>query len=308
MQPNIQFLIQPIIENYFKLRGFFEGTYTLRIFDNFFELFFKIAPYLIISIAINVAAIRYFRGKKFTLTSKSRIISIFIGAFIGLISPLPTYAAIPIGVSLAAAGVPFSAIMSFILSSPLMNPSVFFLTAAELGIEMAIARTLTAFLIAVTGGLISMKIFRLINIQNAIKKPYENKTRSIRNEIYRNSLYVAKTFSFAILISAAVKSLIPQSTITTMLGSNATTGTLVAIGLGIPFYTCGGAAIPFMETLYELGMSKGAILAFFIAGPATKLETLYAYKTSLGGKVLTFYLILTLLFSYIAGLIYSLLI
>ena len=123
MQPNIQFLIQPIIENYFKLRGFFEGTYTLRIFDNFFELFFKIAPYLIISIAINVAAIRYFGGKKFTLTSKSRIISIFIGAFIGLISPLPTYAAIPIGVSLAAAGVPFSAIMSFILSSPLMNPS-----------------------------------------------------------------------------------------------------------------------------------------------------------------------------------------
>ena len=55
----------------------------------------------------------------------------------------------------------------------------------------------------------------------------------------------------------------------------------------------------------DLGMGKGPMLAFFIAGPATKLETLYAYKSQLGARVLIFYLALTLIFSYVAGILYS---
>ena len=55
----------------------------------------------------------------------------------------------------------------------------------------------------------------------------------------------------------------------------------------------------------EMGMQKGPMLAFFIAGPATKLETLYAYRSQLGIKVLAFYLALTLVFSYVAGVVYS---
>ena len=102
-----------------------------------------------------------------------------------------------------------------------------------------------------------------------------------------------------------MKALVPPEMITRLLSGNAKISTLIAIGMGVPFYTCGGSAIPFIETLMELGMSKGATLAFFIAGPATKLETLYAYKTLLGMKVLIFYLIITFVFSYIAGLAYS---
>ena len=82
--------------------------------------------------------------------------------------------------------------------------------------------------------------------------------------------------------------------------------TLVAIGMGVPLYTCGGSAIPFMQTLMQLGMNKGATLAFFLAGPATKMETLYAFKTMLGTRVLMFFLVLTFVFSYAAGILYSL--
>jgi uncharacterized membrane protein YraQ (UPF0718 family) len=124
-------------------------------------------------------------------------------------------------------------------------------------------------------------------------------------DIYGNTKYMLKYFSIAILLSAAVRALVPPEMITRLLAGNAKVSTLIAIGMGVPFYTCGGSAIPFIETLMELGMSKGAVLAFFLAGPATKLETLYAYKTLLGIRVLIFYLALTLLFSYIAGVLYS---
>jgi uncharacterized membrane protein YraQ (UPF0718 family) len=300
-------LIKVFIDIYFRIRSYLEGTYTLRIIDNFFELLFNIAPYLLISLVINIIVVQFFKGKKINFSSKNQVISIIFGALIGLVSPLPTYAAIPIGISLISAGVPFSAIMAFILASPLMNPSVFFLTATQLGMEMAVVRVITAFLIALAGGFITMKIFRSIYNQNTVAKHYEYKNHSIGTEIYRNSLYIMKTFSVAIFLSAAVKSLVPQNLVASMLGGNTASSTLVAIGMGIPFYTCGGAAIPFMDTLQELGMNKGAVLAFFIAGPATKLETLYAYKTSLGFKVLFFYLVLTLLFSFLSGLIYSVL-
>jgi hypothetical protein len=78
------------------------------------------------------------------------------------------------------------------------------------------------------------------------------------------------------------------------------------MALGVPFYSCGWAAIPFMETLQSLGMSKGAVLAFFIAGPATKLETLYVFKSLLGAKILFYYLTLTFIFSLLASTLFSL--
>jgi len=203
-------------------------------------------------------------------------------------------------------GIPFSAVMAFILSSPLMNPTIFFLTATQIGLEMAIVRTVTAFLLAIIGGLLTIKLFKHLYKADApmpfIRKPSE---KTLWLDIYGNTKYIVKYFSIAILLSAAVKAIIPPETIATLLGGNTKVSTLVAIGMGVPFYTCGGSAIPFMETLMEMGMQKGPMLAFFIAGPATKLETLYAYKSQLGMKVLFFYLALTLIFSYIASMIYS---
>jgi uncharacterized membrane protein YraQ (UPF0718 family) len=219
---------------------------------------------------------------------------------------MPTYAAIPVGLALMKTGIPFSAVIAFVLSSPLMNPTIFFLTATQIGMEMAIARTATAFLLAVLGGFLTMKVFKHLYQAETPKEPLPLPSqRSFMKDIFHSTKYMAKYFSIAILLSAAVKALVPPEIITRLLAGDAKTSTLIAIGMGVPFYTCGGSAIPFMETLMELGMSKGAMLAFFIAGPATKLETLYAFKSMLGTKVLIFYLTLTLVFSYIAGLVYS---
>ena len=297
-----------VIEFLYHIRGWLEGTYTLRIVEYFIELFLNIAPYLLVSIALNVAAARYVRGRTLQLSSRSETVAIISAALVGLASPLPTYAAIPIGLSLLSAQVPFSAIMAFVLASPLMNPTVFFLTATQISMEMAIVRTLAAFVLAVLGGLLTWRIFKkLLTAKPDAEQPQPAAHRSLAGDIYHNARYMIKYFSIALLLSAAVRALVPPQTITSLLGGDAKTSTLIAIGMGVPFYTCGGSAIPFMQTLMQLGMNKGATLAFFLAGPATKLETLYAYKTLLGTKVLVFFLTLTLGFSYVAGILYSLL-
>ena len=295
-----------IIELYYHIRNWLEGTYTLRILEDFFELWWKILPYIIISIGLNVAGARYVRHKTLLRPSSSESLSIVFAALIGLASPLPTYAAVPIGLSLMATGLPFSAVMAFILASPLMNPTIFFLTATQINMNMAIARTVSAFLLAVAGGMLTAKVFtRLYQEQPGTLPARSPSERTVTQDVVANSKYILKYFSIALLLSAAVRALVPPETISELLGGNGKVSTLVAIGMGVPFYTCGGSAIPFMETLMNLGMQKGPMLAFFIAGPATKLETLYAYRSQMGMRVLAFYLALTLVFPYVAGVVYS---
>jgi hypothetical protein len=292
---------------YYHMRNWLEGTYTLRILEGSFELLWTLGPYMLVSMAIGVASTRFLRGRLTRwFTIRNEYLSIPVAAALGLISPLPTYAAIPLGVSLMPAGVPFSAVIAFSIASPLMNPSIFYLTAARLGLEMALVRTAAAFLLGCAGGVLVLTVFR--SWHHAVRQPDENVgtgERSLWTDIRRTSLYTARVFGISILISAAVKSLVPAQTIVDLAGEHAAMGTLIAMGLGIPFYSCGGAAIPLVETLMAMGMGKGAVLAFFIAGPATKLETIYAFRTAMGTKVLVLYLVLTTTFACAAGALYS---
>jgi uncharacterized protein len=292
---------------YYRLRSWLEGTYTLRILDGFFDLFLKIGPYLAVSIIISVVATRLLRGKTLLFSMPNEFLAIVLASVVGLVSPLPTYAAIPVGLSLMPAGVPFSAVFAFAVSSPLMNPSIFFLTATRLGMEMAVARSVAALVAGIAGGALVMALFRSVQVVPSVPlKPPQSGERTLGMDVWKTSLYTARFFSIAILLSAAVKALVPAQMVVDLVGEHAAMGTLVAIGLGVPFYSCGGAAIPIVETMMDLGMSKGATLAFFIAGPATKLETLYAFRTTMGGKLLLLYLALTFTFAFLAGLLYSL--
>jgi uncharacterized membrane protein YraQ (UPF0718 family) len=164
-------------ELYDHFRIWLEGTYTLRILDNFFDLLLKIGPYLLISI-----------------------------------------------------GIPFSAVIAFVVSSPLMNPSVFILTAAELGMEMAVARTVTALIFGLAGGLLVMPLFRTMSRTSArISEQPQRPGHTLRLDIWKTFRYTAKYFSIAILLSAAVKVLVPPQAVADFLGSHAATGTLQPI-------------------------------------------------------------------------------
>ncbi len=280
------------------------GTYTLRIFQSFFEIYFNILPYLIISILIQVTLIYYIQKGKISLVVKNKALAIIVGSLLGMLSPLPTYAAIPIGVALIPLGLPIAAVMAFIIASPLINPSIFFLTATQLGIEMAMARVIATFIISLTGGFFFGYIIKNLEpTMLKVKKVY--KERPFHVELWRSTLFFGKYFTIAIFISAIVKAVVSPEMVNQIMGQHVQRSLLVAITLGVPFYSCGGAAIPFVEVLSDMGMNKGAVLAFFIAGPATKLETMYMFKSILGIKFFLIYLGLTLVGAYFAGLIYA---
>lgn len=298
-------LIIQISDLYRSILDTFEGTYTLRIVESFFEIYLDILPYLVISILLQVILSHYLQKGRVNFVIKNNILAIVIGALLGMLSPLPTFAAIPVGIALIPLGLPLGAVMAFIIASPLINPSVLFLTVTQLGGDIALARAISAFVIAIIGGLLFGFVIKTL-------KPNLDKVKKVRSqrpfhiELWRSALFFGKYFTIAILISAFVKALVSPEIVTQIMGQHIHRSLLVAIALGVPFYSCGGAAIPFVEVLRDMGMDEGAVLAFFIAGPATKLETMYMFKSLLGIKYFLVYLLLTLVGAYMSGLIYSL--
>jgi uncharacterized membrane protein YraQ (UPF0718 family) len=79
-------------------------------------------------------------------------IAIVGAAIVGASIPLCSCGVIPLIAALLASGVPLGPVMAFWISSPLMGPSMFVLTAGVLGMDFALARLVTAVLMGAGAG------------------------------------------------------------------------------------------------------------------------------------------------------------
>ena len=126
------------------------------------------------------------------------------------------------------------------------------------------------------------------------------------NELYRMTRYVSKFFFLAVFLAAAIKILVNPTIIVRLFDSDSFFSVALLTGAGIPFYICGGAAIPVVQQLADLGLSKGAVLAFFISGPVTKISSLVIIKQAFESTVLVLYLAIGIVGALVFGLLYNL--
>ncbi len=256
-------------------------------------------------------------------------------ALLGMISPLATYSVIPLAVIMLRQGAPLAPITAFMISSPLINPAIFTMTAGGMGLEMAIARTMAGLLLAVAGGWLAglcerrwgrPESYLRQDTSPPVHLPlrhYRKSLEGLRSGKYQRLLagtektqawlrnygmhikFAGRYFLLALLISAAVQELISPALVMRMLGEASTYSVVLAAAAGIPFYTCGGAAIPMMQVLASMGMGKGAILAFFIAGPATNISTVLTLAVLFKRNFLSLYYAVALIGAVGTGYLYQ---
>jgi uncharacterized membrane protein YraQ (UPF0718 family) len=304
-----------------KLHYYFQGSYTHKVANATWDLFSQLWYFFVAGIVLTALISLFWRKDKVaSFFLKSSGVSIVAASFVGVVSPIPTYTAIPLIAALFKVGVPVPVLFSFLVSSPLMNPVLFTLTVGAFGYEMAIARSLSALILGIASGAIAQQLIHyqrfgkfLCNESmggNALMAAAGGRTVKFyvvefSNQLYRLTRWAGKYFILGIAIAAAVKVLIPASWIIRTLGSQHTTSVLAAVAAGVPLYACGGGTIPVMQTLQEMGMDKGAILAFFISGPATKVSTIVALKAAIIKEVFVLYLGLAFIGAFLFGLIFS---
>ena len=101
-----------------------------------------------------------------------------------------------------------------------------------------------------------------------------------------------------------MKSLLSEDWIVHILGDASHWSVPAAVALGVPLYACGGGTIPVIDSMMQMGMTRGAALAFFISGPATKFSTLSVFGTVFGSRLLGLYLAVMLVGALIWGWFY----
>lgn len=304
---------------WYKFLDLFSGSYTQKILIEALDLLNQLWPFLVSGIVLS-SLVKVFVSKQSIaklFTSKRSNITIVIAALLGVLSPLGSYIIIPLCAALFVVGLPIPVLMALMVSSPVINPNLFFLTAGAMGYEMAILRVISAFLLGISAGFLTqylIKTKRLLpetilksspDINAWLNTETDISFKAFFKDLYRMARYVSKFFFLAVFLAAAIKILVNPSYVLRFLSDNSFLSVILTTAAGVPFYVCGGAAIPIVQQLAELGLSQGAVLAFFISGPVTKVANIAMMQSAFKQNILKIYLVVGIGGALLLGLTYT---
>ena len=315
-------LLNALSSAYYDLLNRFSGSYTRKILMEAWDLLGQLWPYLVFGIILSTLVKTLISKQRMAnfFSKRNHMATILLASMIGVVSPIGSYIIIPMSAALLGIGVPLPVLMALMVSSPLINPNLFVLTAGAMGMEMAILRVMAAFFLGSIAGYATLWLERIqfLNPGSVLK---ENQSFSIENftdtgrertiggflhELYKMARYVSKFFFLAIVLAAGIKIAVNPSIIVRLFDSDNILSVILSTGAGVPFYVCGGAAIPVVQQLADLGMSKGAVLAYFISGPITKISNLVIIHAAFKRIILIEYLAIGMLGAAILGSLYNL--
>lgn len=286
----------------------------------------SILPYFAISVTIAAwVTVSGFSERIHAIFKRKEAIAILGAAVIGASVPLCSCGVIPFIAALLAGGVPLGPVMAFWLSSPLMSPSKFFVTAGVLGLHYAFAMLISAIVIgAGTGyfifwltsrGRLSNQLQGLSLAKGACcssktkKGPHEKIVsgfwKKFWPELGKVSLFLGKWLLVAFVLEALIVHYVDPSWISYLLGKEQTFSIPIATAVGIPLYTSGVSAIPIVQGLLKTGMGPGAALAFLTAGAVTTIPAMTAVFALVKRQTFLIYLGAGILGSLITGYIFQ---
>lgn len=102
--------------------------------------------------------------------------------------------------------------------------------------------------------------------------------------------------------------LIPSEWITSIVGNNSLTSNILAAVSGALMYFATLTEVPILQGLMGAGMHKGPALALLLSGPSLSLPSLIVIWSVLGAKKTLTYLVLVVLLSAFAGMLYGLIV
>jgi uncharacterized protein len=289
----------------------------------------SILPYLAASIGIAAYAsasgadnliARAFQGHTASM--------VVMAALIGALSPFCSCGVIPLIAALLAMGVPLAPVMAFWLASPIMDPSMFALTAGTLGMEFAIAKTIAAIGVGLLGGFGMWALMKLPAFDNPLRPGIGDggcggsKVRAPNQVVWRfwdeparretfvknglkNTLFLGKWLTLAFLLESLMLAYIPGDMIARALGDDGPLTVALATLVGIPAYLNGYAALPLVGGLISQGMAPGVGMAFLIAGGVTSIPAAIAVFALARLPVFAAYVGFAITGALVAGLVYG---
>ncbi len=252
-----------------------------------------------------------------------------LAALVGAISPFCSCGVIPLIAAMLGAGVPLAPIMAFWIASPIMDPEMFVLTAAGIGLNFAIAKTLAAMAMGLFAGFSVLLLQRSGLLSNPLQGELNNacgsscegdtsqglkwrfwqdddRLSAFKQEGLSIGVFLGKWLTLAFFLETLMLAYISSDWIVAYVGDDNPFAIPLAAIVGAPSYLNGYAAIPLISGLLEIGMTPGAAMAFITAGAVSSIPAAIAVYALVKKPVFILYLLLGLSGAMMSGWIYQL--
>lgn len=258
--------------------------------------------------------------------------AVMTASLVGAISPFCSCGVIPLIAAMLGSGVPLAPVMAFWIASPIMDPEMFILTSAGVGVPFALFKAMGAIsmgLMAGTSVLFLQKLNWLVNgsvlkqlgnsgccstpLPGDQSAPYHWKfwqEASQRNVFFTEmktiGWFLLKWLTLAFFIESLMLRYISTDWIVQLLGNENNFAIPTAALVGIPSYLNGYAAIPLTAGLIDMGIAKGAAMTFVTSGAVTSMPAAIAVFALVRKPVFLAYVALGLSSSILIGFAYQL--
>ncbi|WP_147125805.1 permease [Shimia ponticola] len=249
-----------------------------------------------------------------------------LAALAGGLSPFCSCEVIPFIAGLLAVGAPLSAVMAFWLSSPLMDPMMFAITAGAISWEFAVAKAVFAVGLGLMGGYATMAFRASAVFDDPLRPntavggcgcgpaPFSGKpvwqfwsdskrVDTFRSTAIENALFLFKWLTLAYVLESVMLAYVPAESIATLLGGDGAGPVILGALIGGPAYLNGYAAVPLVGELMNQGMAVGAAMSFIIAGGVSCIPAAVAVWPLVKLRVFTAYIGFGVIGAMIAGFI-----
>lgn len=234
-----------------------------------------LALFLVVSTTIALVNRRFGPEKMRDWMSNGRVPSPLKGLVLGAVTPFCSCSTLPMLVGMLNAGVAFQTAMTYLISSPLLNPIIVGGVGIIFGWQTAI--TYTIFTLAVSlivpwawGALGMEKSLKRVRVQGEGTPEPWNGLRSEMPGALRQAWTDLRPLLIPMLvgvaIGASIYSFVPADQLTAFAGANIWWAVPLAAVIGIPLYIRLETMLPVGLALQSAGVAVGPIFALMIGG------------------------------------------
>jgi len=241
-----------------------------------------------------------------------------MGVFFGAVTPFCACSTVPMTLGFLQAGVPFGTVMSFLISSPLMDPLVFSLLVAFMGWKVALGFFILTSVFAVFFGVAmgrlgwsdQVKNFRLKKVgpdrDMDIPVGFKNRFKAAVLKAWGDFKTVFIYMIVGVGIGAVIYGYLPEDLLAKVAGADHPFAVIVVALIGMPLYLRVESAIPIGLALMDKGASLGAVIALIISGAGIAIPELTMLAGIFKKKIIIGFVIIVFISAVLSGLVFNL--
>lgn len=263
----------------------------LQAGKTFFMLFGELLG-LFVGISFVVALLQIYISQeriKRVLSTPRKSLNSILGAVLGAVTPFCSCSTIPVLVGLFQSGAPFHGAISFLLTSPILNPAIITLLAAFFGLKATVVYGVFTFGFAVAMGLVLDKAgfareVKQVSVlgghqkgmcwENLEGRFWQKQGQAMKLALVDSLGLFRQVVPFLLLgaaIGAVIHNFLPDGVLEGFAGASSLWAVPLAAVVGIPLYIRTETMIPIAGILMAKGVAPGVMIALILGGAGASI-------------------------------------